>query len=141
METDQEPQHQKHKPHEPVLLPNTRTMPSDKQQEGILNTPDANTCHHPDGRKILKQLHILQIAPNIDPPFPLSMTIAAICQIKNSSATGCDCISCIHLKAERCNRIEITNIFVYHSRDTCSIPGHDQHIIQASNMFSVSMLS
>ena len=49
----------------------THTVPLDQQLADIVNKHYANTYHlphHPDNRRILKQLHKLHIDPNVDPP-------------------------------------------------------------------------
>ena len=113
--------------HEAILTHAQTNIPTDTQQANILNTHYTNICRLPYryyDRSILKRLHSITLDTNMTPPFTPIMTLHAICKTKNTSATGPDEISYLHLKhlarSRRHNRV-LTYIFNL-SLTTNSIP-------------------
>ena len=103
--------------HEAILTHLNSTPPTDKHQADILNKHYSNICrlpHRREDRKILRRLHSLPLDRNMTPPFTCDMTLRAIRRTKNTSSTGPDGISYLHLKHLGPHAIRVlTDIFNY----------------------------
>ena len=87
--------------HEAILQNTHAKIPTDTEQANLLNKHYANISSLPsrqEDRVILKQLHKITLDSHLHPPFTTNMTLEAIRRTKNTSSTGPDGISYLHLK-------------------------------------------
>ena len=87
--------------HEAILPQHQTNIPTDKQQSNILNKHYSNISRLPHrhcDRRITRRLHSLRLDTHLPSPFTPAMTVEAIRRTKNTTSTGPDGISYLHLR-------------------------------------------